>query len=86
MVRVYSSRKAWRPAEVKGCFWPSGFRFQSFSVSAFRLPLVAGLFEAVFHSQPVEQRALGLLVAGGEFDEAQKMARRVMRAPSAGRA
>ena len=30
--------------------------------------LVAGLFDGVFHSQPVEQRALGLLLAGGDFD------------------
>ena len=29
--------------------------------------LVAGLFYAVFHSQPVEQRALGLLLPGGDF-------------------
>jgi hypothetical protein len=29
--------------------------------------LVAGLFDAVFHSQPVEQSALGLLLAGGDF-------------------
>ena len=28
--------------------------------------LVAGLFDPVFHSQPVEQRALGLLLAGGD--------------------
>src|ERR1035438_129775 len=28
--------------------------------------LVAGLFDAVFHSQPVEQRALCLLLAGGD--------------------
>src|ERR1022692_2335215 len=34
--------------------------------------LVAGLFDAVFHSQPVEQSALGLLLAGGEFDWAAK--------------
>ena len=26
--------------------------------------LVAGLFDAVFHPQPVEQRALGLLLTG----------------------
>ena len=32
--------------------------------------LVAGLFDGVFHSQPVEQRALGLLLAGGDFDQA----------------
>ena len=30
--------------------------------------LVAGLFDGVFHSQPVEQRALGLLLAGCDFD------------------
>jgi len=30
--------------------------------------LVAGLFDAVFHAQPVEQRALGLLLVGVEFD------------------
>jgi hypothetical protein len=47
---------------------PSRFSFQSFSVSAFRFALVAGLFDAVFHSQPVEQRALGLRLVGGEFD------------------
>ena len=29
--------------------------------------LVAGLFDAVSHSQPVEQRALGLLLARGEL-------------------
>ncbi len=27
-----------------------------------------GLFDSVFHPQPVEQRALGLLLADGEFD------------------
>jgi hypothetical protein len=32
--------------------------------------LVAGLFNLVFHPQPVEQRALGLLLAGGDFDRA----------------
>jgi hypothetical protein len=30
--------------------------------------LVAGLFDRVFHSQPVEQCALGLMLAGGDFD------------------
>jgi hypothetical protein len=30
--------------------------------------LVAGLFDPVFHPQPVEQRALGPLLAGGEFN------------------
>jgi hypothetical protein len=30
--------------------------------------LVAGLFDGVFHPQPVEQRALALLLAGGDFD------------------
>ena len=33
--------------------------------------LVAGLFDCVFHPQPVEQRALGLLVEAGDFDQAQ---------------
>jgi hypothetical protein len=28
---------------------------------------VAGLFDPVFHSQPVARRALGLLLAGGDF-------------------
>jgi hypothetical protein len=28
------------------------------------------LFDGVFHPQPVEQRALGLLLAGGGFDQA----------------
>ena len=32
--------------------------------------LVAGLFDCVFHPKPVEQRALGLLLAGCDFDEA----------------
>jgi hypothetical protein len=32
--------------------------------------LVAGLFDGVFHAQPVEQCALGLLLAGGDFDQA----------------
>ena len=45
-------------------------RFQSFSVSAFRFALVAGLFDPLFHSQPVEQRALGLLLAGRDFNQA----------------
>ena len=30
--------------------------------------LVAGLLDGVFNSQPVELRALGLLLAGSEFD------------------
>jgi hypothetical protein len=30
--------------------------------------LAVGLFDGVFHPQPVEQRALGLLLAGGYFD------------------
>ena len=32
--------------------------------------LVAGLFDCLFHPQPFEQRALGLLLAGGDFDQA----------------
>ena len=32
--------------------------------------LVAGLFDPVFHSQPVEQRALGLPLAARDFDQA----------------
>jgi hypothetical protein len=32
--------------------------------------LVVGLFDRVFHPQPVEQRALGLLLAGCDFDQA----------------
>src|ERR1035438_7145491 len=32
--------------------------------------LVAGLFNSVFQTQPVEQRALGLLLAGGDFNQA----------------
>jgi hypothetical protein len=32
--------------------------------------LVAGLFDGVFHPQPVEQRALGLLLVGGDFEQA----------------
>ena len=31
--------------------------------------LVAGLFDGVFHPQPVEQRALGLLLAGCDFGQ-----------------
>jgi hypothetical protein len=50
-------------------FPPSGFRFQPFSVSAFCFVLVAGLFDPVFHPQPVEQRALGLLLAGRDFNQ-----------------
>jgi hypothetical protein len=38
------------------------------SESSCREKLVAGLFDCVFHPQPVEQCALGLLLAGGEFD------------------
>jgi len=33
--------------------------------------LVAGLFDCVFHPQPVEQRALGLLLEADDFDQAQ---------------
>ncbi len=32
--------------------------------------LGAGFLDAVFHPQPVEQGTLGLLLAGGEFDQA----------------
>jgi hypothetical protein len=32
--------------------------------------LVAGLFERLFHPQPVEQRELGLLLAECHFDQA----------------
>jgi hypothetical protein len=32
--------------------------------------LVAGLFDGVFHPQPIEQRALGPLLAGGDFNQA----------------
>ena len=32
--------------------------------------LVAGLFDCVFHPQPVEQGALGLLLAGRDFNQA----------------
>jgi hypothetical protein len=60
----------------------SALRFQ---VSAFQLfasypgvgievghgeKLVAGLFDGVFHPQPLKQRALGLLLAGRDFDQA----------------
>ena len=31
--------------------------------------LVAGLFDRIFHPKPVEQRALGLLLAGDDFDQ-----------------
>jgi hypothetical protein len=34
--------------------------------------LIAGLFDGVFHPQPVEQRALGLLLAGCDSDQAPK--------------
>jgi hypothetical protein len=30
--------------------------------------LVAGLFDPILHPQPVEQRALGLLLVGGDFE------------------
>jgi hypothetical protein len=32
--------------------------------------LVAGLFDGVFHAQPVEQRVLRLLLAGGDSNQA----------------
>jgi hypothetical protein len=32
--------------------------------------LVAGLFDRVFHPQPVEQGALGLLLVGRDFNQA----------------
>ena len=48
---VYSSRNAWRPTAAGGRFLPSGFSFQPFSISAFCF-------------LPVQQRALGLLLAG----------------------
>ena len=38
--------------------------------------LVAGLFDGVFHPQPVEQRALGLLLAGGDSSRRRKWGRR----------
>ncbi len=41
-------------------FLPGDFSFQPFSVSAFQL----------FASWPVEQRVLGLLLSGGDFDQA----------------
>ena len=56
-----------------------------FSLSAFQLcpscpglgievgygeKLAAGLFDRVFHPQPVGQRALGLLLAGGDLERA----------------
>jgi hypothetical protein len=34
--------------------------------------LVAGLFDPVFHPQPVEQRALGLLLAGSDCSRAEQ--------------
>jgi hypothetical protein len=49
---------------VNGSFLPSSFSFQHFS---FWLP--AGLFDAVFHPQLVEQGALGLLLAVRHFDQ-----------------
>jgi len=57
------------PTPLVSGFLPPAFSFQGFSLSAFCLVLVAGLFDAVFHPQPVEQRALGLLLAGGGFDQ-----------------
>jgi hypothetical protein len=58
-VRVYSSRNAWTPAAAF-CILPSYFF----------LSCTAGLFDPVFHPQPVEQRALGLLLAGCDFNQA----------------
>lgn len=58
-------------------FPPSGFRFQlrvSCPGVGIKLGhgenLVAGLFNRVFHPQPVERRALGLLLAGTGFGQA----------------
>jgi hypothetical protein len=55
-------------------FPPSGLRFQLFASNpgvgielGHGEKLAAGLFDPVFHPQPVEQRALGLLLAGGDF-------------------
>jgi hypothetical protein len=38
--------------------------------SAFFLRFTSRLFDRVFHSQPVEQRALGLVFAGCDSDQA----------------
>ena len=32
--------------------------------------VVAGLCDCVFHTQPIEQRALGVLLAGGDLNQA----------------
>jgi hypothetical protein len=47
-----------KSAKASGCFLSSGFRLQPVSRSVL----------ASFHSQPVEQRALDLLLAGGGFE------------------
>ena len=59
---------------LRPCFFTPlvfAFRFPppvpGFSLSAFCFVFVAGLSDLVFHPQPVEQRALGLLLAGGDF-------------------
>ena len=35
-----------------------------------RLEFVAGFFDGEFNAQPIEDRALGLLPGGGDFDQA----------------
>jgi len=47
---------------------PEAFHFAEPGIGIQDEKVVAGLCDAVFHSQPVEQRALGLLLAAGECD------------------
>ena len=71
MVRVYLSRKAWTPCGGQRQFLapdalhlgPPGFGVELSCGDQ----LVAGLFDGVVHSRPVEQRALGSLLTGGDF-------------------
>jgi len=56
---------------------PSAPAFQLFASNpgvgiefGYREKLVAGLFDRVFYQPPVEQRALGLLPAGGDLEQA----------------
>ena len=72
MVRVYSSRNRVKAGGGQRLFLAADalhFAYPGVGIEVgYGEKLVAGLFDGVFHPQPVEQCALGLLLAGGDFD------------------
>ena len=71
MVRVYSSQQRVESGGGQRLLLASNalhFVYPGVGIEVgYGEKLVAGLFDPVFHLQPVEQRVLGLLLGGGNF-------------------